>query len=210
MRRGIIGGTFDPVHRGHLQIARTCLAALELDRVELVPCFLPPHKSRPGLTPAPLRLAMVALACAGDPRLVPSAREILRGGRSFTVDTLREMRAEAPGDELFFLMGADSLEELDTWIQPEEITRLARVVALNRPGHDLGRAPGFLRGRVVPAGRDAGAPGEVWTLEMPPLAVSSTEVRETVARGEAPSELVPAEVAEYIEKCGLYRGTGSR
>lgn len=210
MRRGIIGGTFDPVHQGHLQIARTCREALELDRVELVPCFLPPHKGRPDLTPAPLRLAMVALACAGDPHLVPAAREILRGGRSFTVDTLREMREESPGDALFFLMGADSLEELGTWVQPEEISQLARVVALNRPGHDLGRAPGFLRDRIVPAGQGSGAPGEVWTLEMPPVPISSTEVRETLARGGSPSELVPARVAEYIDKCGLYRGTGSR
>jgi nicotinate-nucleotide adenylyltransferase len=210
MRRGIMGGTFDPVHEGHLAMARSAREGLGLDRVELMPCFDPPHKSLGEITPAADRLAMVALACAGDPGLVPSSREIRRRGVSYTVETLRELREEAPGDELFFLMGADSLEELGTWVEPEEILRLARVLIFNRPGHGIGHPPPFLEGRIVPPGEGSGEPGEAWVLEMPPAPVSSTAIRRAAMREESLAGLVPSPVAEYIEKCGLYREPRSR
>jgi nicotinate-nucleotide adenylyltransferase len=210
IRRGVMGGTFDPVHEGHLAMARRAREALGLDRVELMPCFDPPHKSLGEITPAADRLAMVALACGGDPGLVASSREIRRRGTSYTVETLREMRGEHPADELFFLMGADSLEELGTWVEPEEIVRLARVIVLNRPGHALDTPPPFLEGKVVRPGEGDGEPGEAWILEMPPAPVSSTAVRRAAAAGEALTGLVPPAVAEYIEKCGLYREPRSR
>jgi len=205
-----MGGTFDPVHEGHVAMALRAREALVLDRVELMPCFAPPHKSLGEITPAADRLAMVALACAGDPGLAPSSREIRRRGVSYTVETLRELRAEAPGDELFFLMGADSLEELGTWVEPEEILRLARVLIFNRPGHGIDTPPPFLEGRIVPPGEGSGDPGEAWILEMPPAPVSSTAIRRAAAQGDALTGLVPPAVAEYIEKCGLYREPGSR
>jgi nicotinate-nucleotide adenylyltransferase len=205
-----MGGTFDPVHAGHLAMARSAQDLLSLDRVELMPCFDPPHKSLGEITPAADRLAMVALACAGETGLVPSSREIRRRGVSYTVETLRELRAEAPDDELFFLMGADSLEELGTWIEPEEILRLARVLIFNRPGHGVESPPSFLEGRLVRPGEGSGEPGEAWILEMPPAPVSSTAIRRRVAEGGTLTGLVPSAVAEYIDKCGLYRELRSR
>lgn len=210
IRRGVMGGTFDPVHEGHLAMARKAREVLGLDRVELMPCFDPPHKSLGHITPASDRLAMVALACAGDPHLIPSSREIRRRGTSYTVETLREMRSQLPGDELFFLMGADSLEELGTWVEPEEIVRLARLVIFNRPGHALDSPPSFLEGRVVRPGEGKGEAGEAWILEMPPAPVSSTAIRRAAAGGGTLTGLVPPAVAEYIEKCGLYREPRSR
>jgi nicotinate-nucleotide adenylyltransferase len=199
-----MGGTFDPVHVGHVDVALRAREALDLDLVELVPCHLPPHKGREDLTGAAHRLRMAELACKDSVGLEASAREIERGGVSYTVVTLRELRSEAPADEVFFLMGADSLAELDTWLEPGEIVRLARVVVLNRPGHPL-RVPDALEAPVVAAAEGTGAPGEIWTLEMPPADVSSTEIRRLAATGGSLAGLVPAAVAQYIEESGLYR-----
>jgi nicotinate-nucleotide adenylyltransferase len=134
MRLGIYGGTFDPVHYGHLLLAETCREQLKLDEVRFVPAATPPHKTALRITDGHARADMLRLALSGYPEFVVDRRELKRKGASFTVDTLSEFAAEFPDAELFFLAGADSLRDLLTWREPERITQLATLVACNRPG----------------------------------------------------------------------------
>lgn len=188
MRRGIFGGSFDPVHVGHLTVAEAAAAALDLDVVHLVPAFRQPFKPEDrGSTPHD-RLAMLACAVAGHPRLLADDREIRRGGTSYTVQTLREMRREYPGALLSLLVGADAAAELPKWRDAAQLPHLARIVVLTRPG-----AP-------VP---DHALVQE--RLQVPAVAVSATEIRQRVARGESIAGLVSPDVAAYIASHGLYR-----
>jgi nicotinate-nucleotide adenylyltransferase len=132
MRIGILGGTFDPVHYGHLIAAETCRERLKLDQVRLIPAASPPHKPGIKIADGHARADMLSLAVSGYPEFVVDRRELKRSGPSFTVDTLRELTVEFPGQDLYFLMGADSLRDLLTWREPEEIARLATIVACNR------------------------------------------------------------------------------
>ena len=134
MRIGILGGTFDPVHYGHLIAAETCRERLKLDQVRLIPAASPPHKPGVKIADGHARADMLSLAVSGYPEFIVDRRELKRSGPSYTVDTLRELTAEYPGHDLYFLMGADSLRDLLAWREPEEIARLATIVACNRPG----------------------------------------------------------------------------
>ncbi len=205
MRLGLFGGTFDPPHAGHLAVARAAVAALGLDRLELVPSLVPPHRRAP-LASAPDRLAMLALACADDPRLVPSPREMLRGGVSYTVETLRQLEQEAPGLAPYLVLGADSYDDLPNWRESAEILRRAHLAVLPRPG-----AHGVEGLRPADAGR-LRAPGEpppaegraVYAVPMPPVPVAARDVRAALARGEDPGGALPPAVFAYIRKRGLY------
>jgi nicotinate-nucleotide adenylyltransferase len=187
MRRGVFGGSFDPVHLGHLTVAGAAAERLALDCVHFVPARVQPFKAGRHEASAADRVAMLRLAL-GDPRFLLDTRELEREGVSYTVDSLRELRAEYPRDELCLLVGADAARDLPTWREAETIPTLARVVVLTRPG-------------VTPPA-DAMA-AEV--LEVPRVEVSATEIRHRVRRGESIRELVPADVADYIERQGLYR-----
>jgi nicotinate-nucleotide adenylyltransferase len=190
MRRGIFGGSFDPVHVGHLIVASAAADALALDHVHFVPTHVQPFKAdRQHASPAD-RLAMLRAALAHDERFVLDTREIDREGISYTVDTLRAFAAEFPGDGLSLLIGADAARELPDWREASAIPQLADVVVLTRPGEVLPRHA--LAGR---------------TLRVPAVDVSATQVRERARRGEPLDELVPAAVAQYIESHRLY-GTG--
>ncbi len=190
MRLGLFGGSFDPLHVGHLLAASESADRLGLDRVEFVTAARPPHK-RP-VAPAEARHEMVVLATARDRRFFPSRLELDRAGPSFTVDTLRRARRRWPGAELFFITGADAYRDVGTWKEPEALFDLAQMVAVSRPGYDLARLDPFFRERVR-------------ILEIPGYEVSSTEVRRRVAEGRSIRYLVPFEVEVYIEKHGLYR-----
>jgi nicotinate-nucleotide adenylyltransferase len=181
---GIFGGTFDPVHNAHLAIAHAALNQLKLQKILFIPTG-PTHYRTPAATPAGDRLAMLRLALHGEPRFEIDARELAPGATGYTVDTLRALKLDNPT----LLMGADQYEKLDTWHRPDEIRRLARLAVFGRPGIDLA------------AGEAAG----VKAVRIPPMDVSSTDIRARAARGEDISGLVPAAVASYVAEKGLYR-----
>ncbi len=198
MRRiGLFGGTFDPPHVGHLVLAEWARTALRLDRVVFMPAGAPPHKLGRRLTDAADRLAMTRLAVRGNPAFAVSGLEARRAGPSFTVDTLRHLRARQPGARFYLLMGADSLADFPGWHEPGEIARLATlVVAARLPG------PGAAaRGRLrVPAA----ARGRVVLLDNPPVAFSSSALRARARAGRSLRYLVPDAVAAHIARRGLY------
>jgi len=181
---GVLGGTFDPVHNGHLAIGRAALEVLGLARVLWVPTGHPPYR-RPPIAAAEHRVAMLALALAGEPRWTIDTRELAPAHSGYTVETLRALRAELDAaTELVLLMGADQYAALETWREPDAIRALARLAVFARPG--------------LPE------PCGVEVVPMTPLAVSGTEIRARIARGEDVSALVPPAVAAYIARHRLY------
>lgn len=200
-RLGLFGGSFDPVHNGHLALARCALEQATLDRVWLIPAAVQPHKPRGPVAPDADRLAMLRLAVAGEPRLEASTLELDRGGMSYTIDTLRAARAAAPGAALLLLMGADTLHDLPQWREPGAVLALATPLVTARPGEP---EPNFtaLAGLVPP---DRLAEVRRLTLRVPPHDISSSEVRRRVAEGRTLEGLVPDAVAHYIAERGLYR-----
>ena len=202
MRLGVFGGSFDPVHIGHLLLAETCREQCRLDQVWFLPAAVAPHKQGKGTAPAKHRLAMLELALAGHAAMIVSALEIDRGGISYTVDTLREIRRSQPAAELFLLMGADSLPELPSWYQADEICRLALPVVVRRPGApepDFGVLADLATAERLQEIRAR-------QLESPQIDVSSSEIRQRVSAGRSIRYQVPRAVEKYIETNGLYGG----
>ncbi|HUG05376.1 MAG TPA: nicotinate-nucleotide adenylyltransferase [Candidatus Limnocylindria bacterium] len=199
MRLGILGGTFDPPHLGHLVVAQEACRRIPLDRVLFVPASVPPHKLDAVDTPARLRLEMVRAAIEGDDRFEACALELERDGPSYTVDTLRELSAREPDAELFLLLGADQFRELSTWREPAAIAELATLVLIPRGEHDAERLIADARATLPAHARLA-------ILDSPRIDVSSTEIRRRKAAGEPIGQLVPASVERLIEEAGLYRG----
>ena len=199
MRLGIYGGSFDPIHQGHLAVARAARDAHALEEVRLVPAGRPPHKA--GVVASPEdRLAMVELAALDEAGLVADGREIQRGGTSYTVETLEEISRERSGAELFFIVGADSVPELAGWRRVPDIFRLARVVAVCRAGFSLRYDPASFEG-VSPAALERATRDAV---DMEPVEVSSTELRRAIRTGEPWDRHVPSAVADYIRRHRLY------
>lgn len=195
MRLGVLGGTFDPPHLGHLLIAQDACARIPLDRVLFVPAALPPHKIGVVATPPRLRLEMVQAAIADDARFVADDLELEREGPSYTVDTLRELTKRQPGAELFLLLGADQFRELGTWREPEAIAQLATLVLVPRGADDSGAAQSAARD--LPGAR-------IEVLSSVRIDVSSTGIRRRRAAGEPIRYLVPEAVLRVIEREGLY------
>jgi nicotinate-nucleotide adenylyltransferase len=199
MRIGVFGGTFDPIHIGHLAAAEEARLAAGLDLVLFVPAARPPHKPHSVSAPAAARLEMVRLAIAGNPCFTASALELERPGPSYTVDTLRALAHARPGDDLFYVLGADSLPELGTWREPEALCRLAEFLVVARPGWPEGALQAWLQRQPVtlrPRVRLIAAPG---------MDVSSREIRRRLANGEPGRYLLPEPVRRYIQARGLYR-----
>ncbi|HET7280358.1 MAG TPA: nicotinate-nucleotide adenylyltransferase [Dermatophilaceae bacterium] len=193
MRLGVMGGTFDPIHHGHLVAASEVQALFDLDEVVFVPTGQPWQKSGRDVSPAEHRYLMTVIATASNPRFTVSRVDIDRGGPTYTIDTLRDLRAERPDDELFFITGADALAEILSWKDAEELFALAHFIGVTRPGHELS---------------DKGLPEDRVTLqEVPAMAISSTDCRDRVARGEPVWYLVPDGVVQYINKYSLYADT---
>src|SRR5262245_6402553 len=219
-RLGILGGTFNPVHLGHLVLAETFRERLALDRVLFVPAGTPPHKPPRGLVPALHRYAMVSLAVAGHPGFVACPVEVERTGPSYSVDTLEALAGEWPGARLFFLMGSDTFLDLPTWRTPERLPTWATLAVghrtgsgfdpespeahavLARLGHYGWRRIGAEAGRA--SGLDAVTPGEVLLVETRSLPVSARELRALLAAGHSGRYLVPAPVAAYLAQQRLY------
>lgn len=188
MRIAIFGGTFDPIHSAHLTVAREALARFSLDQVLLVPAGNPPHKTASTTATYEHRYRMVALACEGEPLLVASRLE--EGDqRSYSILTIERLRAtRTPQDMLFFLIGADAFAEITTWHRWRDVLRSVEFIVVTRPGHDYAVPPGAV----------------IHRLETVALPVSSSEIRDRLARGEA-LEMLPRGVLAYIREHGLYR-----
>lgn len=195
-RLGIMGGTFNPPHLGHLICASEACDQLGLDRVLFVPVHTPPHKELGAGMPSPeQRAELCRLATADDPRFEVSTLEIERGGNSYSVDTLRELTALHPGDDLVFIVGADTALSLPTWHQPDEFVKLASLGIAGRQG--------VLRRDIVE--RLAGLPVELEFFTMPRLDISSSEIRRRLAGNHTIDYLVPTAVADQIRRETLYR-----
>ncbi len=212
-RIGLLGGTFDPVHAGHLALARAARDALRLDEVRFIPTGHSWQKTTAGAG-ATDRLAMVRLALASTPGLVTDDREVLRQGASYTIDTLLELRAElGPEPALVIVLGSDQLRNLANWHRYDELLRHAHIAVTQRGAHRLNGLEPRVEALLAAHGRDAlpDAPaGAIVFFRMPPVAVSGTALREQLARGERPVELLPPAVLDYIERHRLYRtGAGS-
>jgi len=191
MRRiGVMGGTFDPVHHGHLVAASEVAHDFALDQVVFVPTGEPYQKDHRAVSPAEDRYLMTVIATASNPKFSVSRVDIDRPGPTYTIDTLRDLHAAAPDDELYFITGADALAEILTWHAADDLFTLAHFVGCTRPGHRLS---------------GAGLPdGKVSLVEIPALAISSTECRARVGAGQPVWYLVPDGVVQYIAKRELY------
>jgi nicotinate-nucleotide adenylyltransferase len=191
-RLGIMGGTFDPIHNGHLVAASEVAHLFALDEVVFVPTGQPWMKEGRKTSAAEDRYLMTVIATASNPAFSVSRVDIERPGKTYTIDTLREMREiHGPDVELFFITGADALSEILSWRDADELFHLAHFIGCTRPGHNLA---------------DPGLPGGgVSLVEVPALAISSTECRERVRAGEPVWYLVPDGIVQYINKRGLYR-----
>lgn len=199
-RVGIFGGSFDPVHYGHLLLAETCREQAELDRVLFIPAAVSPHKQNQTATPAEDRAEMLRLAIAGHEQMEVSTIEIDRGGVSYTVETLQALADLNPDATLFFLMGADSLHELPSWREPERLCRLAVPLVVHRAGSP---EPDFSSlSHLVDADRLTEI--QQRQVQMPIVELSSTEMRQRVAEGRSIRFQTPRAVEKYIETQGLY------
>jgi nicotinate-nucleotide adenylyltransferase len=201
MRLGIFGGTFDPIHLGHLVLADQCRESCALERVWFVVAGEPPHK-RGELTAVAHRLEMARIAVAGHRSFAVSDIEATRPGPHYSVETLERISRERPDDEMFFLIGADSLSDLPGWREPARIARLATIVVVNRPGieeADPLALPSF----------GAGTRPMV-SVTIPPIGIASTDLRRRVREGRSIRYMVPRGVEAYIEAQGLYRETEAR
>jgi len=215
-RLGILGGTFNPIHLGHLVLAEAFRERLGLDRVLFIPAGTPPHKPRGGLVSGLHRYAMVSLAVAGHPGFVASPIEIERSGPSYTVDTVEALAGDWSGARLFLLMGSDTFLDLPTWRTPERLGAFATLAVGYRAGSPfdpdgtaartvLGRLGRTGWRRVPPDGAETLAPGECVLVETRSVPVSAREVRDRLAAGESARYHVPLSVAEYIAHHALYR-----
>ncbi|MDQ6897402.1 MAG: nicotinate-nucleotide adenylyltransferase [Actinomycetota bacterium] len=185
-----MGGTFDPIHHGHLVAASEVQARFDLDQVVFVPTGRPWQKDGSEVSPAEDRYLMTVVATASNPRFTVSRVDVDRDGPTYTIDTLRDLREGEPDAELFFITGADALAQILTWKDIDELWELAHFIGVTRPGHELS---------------DNGLPTERITLqEVPAMAISSTDCRARVAAGRPVWYLVPDGVVQYINKYRLY------
>lgn len=213
-RVGILGGTFDPVHLGHLRIAEEAADQLRLDRLLFIPAASPPHKVDRAFQSFEHRFSMLDLAIADNPRFSLSSIEQDLPGRSYTVTTLRKLHAESSRDiEYFFLVGMDGFLELDTWWRYKELFQLAGIVVLERPGYPASDILNFLKRMISPL-YEVGSEARTFVhphlmpvhgLRSTLLDISSTTIRELVATGRSIRYLVPSDVLGYIVAHALYR-----
>ncbi len=190
MRVGVLGGTFDPIHQGHLLLARAAQKQFSLDKVLFIPALIPPHKThKRDMAPAPYRYRMVELALKGQNAFEISHEEFDRPEVSYTVDTLKALHQKYPGSQFYLIVGADAISEIQSWKDPEEIRKLAVIAAAKRPGYSMPRREAV----------------NFEPIEMQESELSSSEIREKLSHGELlGAEFLPEEVESYVRKMNLY------
>lgn len=205
----IYGGTFDPIHHGHLRLAVELRERLAISEIALVPCYIPPHRESPG-APSDRRLELLHLAIAGEPGLVLDDRELIREGASYSADTLRQLREEiGPDEPLAMVVGTDSFAGFDRWREWECIPELAHIVVVVRPGSGVRpeTVPAeLMAARAASSVEDlhASPGGRVLVLEPPLMDISATGIRQRIADGRSPRYLMPDPVWRKICQIGLY------
>jgi nicotinate-nucleotide adenylyltransferase len=221
MRAGLFGGTFNPIHNGHLMVVEQVLGQFALNRLYIIPCRVPPHKSPTYLAPAADRLQMIRLALPADDRICPSDVEIRRSGPSYTIDTVTHFASVVvPGSDLFLVMGLDAFFEIHTWKGFRPLLQRVQPVAVTRPLEGGGGTPlnldqmnAYIRSHL-PGAYEADAQQACWRnaagnaihlLPVNPMTVSSSQVRRRTMAGRSIADLVPAPVKAYIEEKELYR-----
>jgi nicotinate-nucleotide adenylyltransferase len=213
LRLGLLGGTFDPIHLGHLELAKTALRVAQLDAIHFVTSVKPPHKSEKTHANFLDRHAMVALAVRGDSRLIPSSVEFNREGKSYSIDTVLQLKQQSGGDtEIFFLIGLDAFLELPTWKEYHRFSELCSFLIFARPGYDpenLTRdLPETLKPKPIYVGQEtvalSGSGRGLYLLKDFVNPLSSTEIRSAIRAGRNISDFVPPDVEEYILKTKLY------
>jgi len=188
MKIGILGGTFNPIHIGHLILAEEAREKLILDKIIFVPTYLPPHKDNSDIAPANDRLAMVKLAISGNRYFSISGLEIKRDGRSYTIDTIKEFKTIYPNDDLYFIIGSDLLKYLDEWKDLVEIIKMVKFIVATRPGYPLEKIPAYIS-----------------TVAIRAVDISGFEIRRCVKENKSFRYLVPEPVYKYIIKNKLYK-----
>ena len=189
MRIAIFGGTFNPIHKGHIFLANQAKKSLQLDKVIFIPAYIPPHKKSDGIISSDKRFSMIRLAVWGNPYFGVSRYEIDRKEKVYSVETVRHFKSVLPKDtKLFFLIGADSLKGLDKWKDSKKLFNLCEFAVFSRPGFSLGKETQGIRAMKIDA-----------------LDISSTQVRELIKQGKSIRALVPQTVAAYIKRRGLYK-----
>lgn len=188
MKIGILGGTFNPIHIGHLILAEEVREKLSLERIIFVPTYLPPHKDNSDIAKAQDRYQMIKLAIKNNRYFLLSDIEIRRDGRSYTIDTVKEFKKIYPNDELYFITGSDLLKYLDEWKDLKEIINLVEFIVATRPGYPLEQMPPYIK-----------------TVAIRPVDVSAFEIRKRIKENKSFRYLVPEAVFKYINKKGLYR-----
>jgi nicotinate-nucleotide adenylyltransferase len=188
MKIGILGGTFNPIHIGHLILAEEAREKLLLDRIIFVPAYLPPHKDDAEIVSAGVRLAMVKMAIRGNKYFSFSDIEIKRNGRSFTIDTLKEFKKIYPADELYFIIGSDLLKYLNEWKDLAEIIQMVKFIVATRPGYPLEKIPSYIS-----------------TIPIRAVDVSGFAIRQAIKENKSFRYLVPEVVHKYITKRKIYR-----
>lgn len=212
-RLGVLGGTFDPVHLGHLRAAESVREAMGLDRVLFVPACIPPHKARPTVTSVEDRYLMVQAAVRNEPTFEVSRLEIERQGTSYTADTLAELAKEDPQREIFFITGIDAFRDIRSWERWEELLRSYSFIVHGRPGYGLAGAfevvPDSLRSHLVELRNGVSAPAgrgpSIYLVNALTLNISATEIRAIVRSGRSIRYLVPPEVESFIAEHRLYK-----
>ena len=201
VRVGIMGGTFDPIHLGHLVTAEAVRSEFNLDKVVFVPSGQPPHKKGITISGKEHRYLMTFLATAGNPYFEVSRTEIERGGESYTIDTVKWIRNNMPQNgELFFITGADAILEIVTWKNVTALLELCSFIAATRPGYNLTELREKILSKLSPKYLD-----KIITLEVPAMAISSTDIRDRVKKGRTIKYLLPDAVEYYIQKNQLYQ-----
>jgi nicotinate-nucleotide adenylyltransferase len=209
---GLFGGTFNPVHNGHLRLARAAADSLGLQKLIFIPSAIPPHKDLAGDTAPKHRLRMVELAIQGDPLFEVSGVEVSRGGPSYTLTTLQQMHRKMPGARFVFLIGADAWLEIGAWHRVQDVLPLADWALMRRPGFDLGsdvESLGELSSEFEEVAgafvhKDSGA--RIFDIDLPLIDISSSAIRQKIQSGESIRGMTPQAVVEYIERENLYSG----
>lgn len=210
---GLFGGTFDPIHNAHLRVALDVVEALDLEQVRFLPLQHAVHRAQP-LADGNARLAMLEAAIADEPRFASDDRELRRGGRSYTLDTLRSLREELGNDiPLCLMLGSDAFNHFLSWHEPQQVAELAHLVVMQRPGYTLPPDPA-LQVMVEQRGSDLAADlhnvpgGRIWFQPVTQLDISATDIRERIGHGRSPRYLTPAPVAALIAEHGWYDVSG--